>query len=123
VTIDPGWALGLYPCVELDVFIFRHFLDGPDLPPGASIPAVSRAFGSCHMVLVKLIMEYGNLDYVRFSPDYFVEAKQAGHINRKTNCPVWKTAIGGKVGYGRTFQESLCKLGIVLKYDPSLAVG
>ena len=112
-------ALGLPPSLELDMYVMHNIVQGPDeaMSPDriGSLPAFSRKFGDCQMLLVMAAHEVGQLNVV-CDPSYFQEARDKGFIKRLRPCVVWRIESSGKVGYGRNFGEALCKLLIVTKY-------
>jgi hypothetical protein len=113
-------ALALPPSLELDMYIFQHIIQGPeDMLEGMNIgrlPAFSRKFGDCQILLIKAIMELGCLSVI-CDPGYFHEAQLKGFMVRKTPCIVWRVSAQTDkyVGYGRNFEEALCKLHIYAK--------
>jgi hypothetical protein len=121
--MDPKRALAMAPCMDLDVYVFAKILEGPEdmLEPSRmpSIPAFSRVFGACHMLLIKAVHEFGPLR-VDMNPAYFGAAIACGFMIRKTPCPVWKISNQGcsVIGYGRSFEEALCKMFIYHKMCP-----
>jgi len=114
-------ALAMAPCLDLDVFVFAKVLDGPEemmeSSNMASIPAFSRVFGACHMLLIKAMNELGAMT-IEMGPQFFDEASFRGYMVRKTPCPVWKITAGKIIGFGRNFEEAVCKLLITAIHRP-----
>ena len=111
-------ALALPPSMELDMYVFSNIVDGPDEMMQdeniGRLPSFSRKFGDCQMLLVKVVMELGQISVV-MDPGLFGEAVAKGFMVRKTPCIVWRISAADFVGYGRNFEEALCKLLIVAK--------
>ena len=118
--ITPERAIGLPPSLELDMFMFANVLQGPEdmlrTENLGQMPSLSRKYGASQMVLLMAVHELGQLS-VDVSPTYFGVAKEKGFIVRKTECIVWKIAAATATGYGRSFEEALCKLLIAAKYE------
>lgn len=112
-------ALASPPSMELDMFVWQNILEGPEdmLSPDnvGRMPALSRRYGDGQLVLLKAIHELGTLS-VAVDSGYFHEEMLNGFITRKTPCVTWRIEAGTIVGYGRSFEEALCKLLIVAKY-------
>jgi hypothetical protein len=111
-------ALALPPSLELDMFVFANVLQGPDEMLAAEnmgrLPGLSRKFGDCQMLLIMAVKELGSLT-VDVDPGFFEIAVAEGFIVRKKPCVVWRIAAATAAGYGRNFEEALCKLLIVTK--------
>lgn len=111
-------AIALPPGLELDMYVFANVLQGPHdaVSPDriGGLPGFSRKFGDCHMLLVMASQELGALT-VESGPELFELASKAGFMARKNPCITWRISAGGVVGYGRNFEEALCKLLIVAK--------
>lgn len=105
------------------MFVYANILEGPEdgLMPGnlGRMPAFSQKFSDCHMLLIKALMELGELK-TEISAGLFDEAVRLGFMVRKRPCPVWRMEAGGLVAYGRSFGEAVCKLLIVSKYRPAV---
>ena len=112
-------VLAMPPCTELDMYIFANIIEGPEeLLEDHSIgqlPSFSRRFADCQMLLIKAGMELGPLT-VTIDPTMFAEASRLGFMIRKTPCVVWQIKSSEFTGYGRNFEEALCKLLIVAKH-------
>lgn len=113
-------ALALPPSLELDLYVMANVLDGPDemleIQNLGRLPGFSRKFADCQMLLVMAAKELGQLS-VDIVPEMFEYAVQQGFMVRKKPCVVWRVAAGDKVGFGRNFEEALCKLLIVAKCE------
>ena len=112
-------ALALPPSMDLDIFMWHNVLEGPEdilLPDNVGrMPALSRRFGDCQLVLLKAIHELGAIN-IAVDPNLFEEARAKGFIIRQRPCIVWRIEASGVVGYGRSFEEAMCKLLIVAQY-------
>jgi hypothetical protein len=115
-------ALALPPSLELDLYVMANVLDGPDemleIENFGRLPGFSRKFADCQMLIIMAVNELGPLS-TYMSPDLFSIAVDAGFMVRKRPCVVWRSEAGGFIGYGRNFEESLCKLLIVAKCEKS----
>jgi hypothetical protein len=113
-------AKALPPCLELDMFMFANILEGPDdmlLPENLGrMPGLSRKYGDSQMLLLKAVHELGRIT-IDVDPNLFEVAVEKGFFVRKTPCIVWRVASDDFVGYGRNFEEALCKLLMVAKYE------
>jgi hypothetical protein len=119
--MSPGFALRLPPGPALDVFVYEYVLGGmiergPTSGEPVKLPACSRKFSSCHVILIKLIVEASGKDLVTsFGKQNFEAAKKGGFLAKPYVSPTWKVSLGEDIGYGRSFQEAICKLAIVIK--------
>lgn len=120
------YALKLLPGFELDVFIFRYIFDGiletVNTPAGKRlerpIPSFSRRADAAKMLLIKMVMQADlKQANIYFGNEWWDSGHLAGHLPFDKPFPTWKISIEGRSGYGRTFEEAICKLAIVTKRD------
>lgn len=113
-------AKALPPCLELDMFVYANIMEGPEemlLPSNVGrLPGFSRRYADGQMLLIKAVNELGRLT-IDMDPALFETAVERGFFTRKTPCVVWRIASDNHIGYGRNFEEALCKLLIVAKYE------
>lgn len=111
-------ALALPPGIELDMYVMANVLEGPDetieIKNLGRLPGFSRKFADCKMLLIMATQELGRLG-IDCDPNHFAEAVDKGFIIRKRPCIVWRIDTKDNIAFGRTFEESLCKLLILVK--------
>jgi len=74
------------------------------------------AFGACHMILIKVMAENQENELgVQWGEQHFDQAKRSGFVLLEKPGPVWRLSLGVANAYGRSFQEAVCKLAIVLE--------
>jgi hypothetical protein len=129
--ITPEMALASPPGLGLNVFVFEYVLGGvversapmygrdagqSDREEPYRIPNCSMLFGDCHMVMIKVMAENQEDELVvSWGGQHFDAAKGLRFISSEKQVPVWRLSLGGGVAYGRSFQEAICKLAIVLE--------
>lgn len=117
---DIPWvrALALPPSLELDMYVMANVLCGPDEALSVEnlgrLPGFSRKFADCQILLIMATQELEELT-VEASPCLFELAVKDGFIIRKRPCMTWRVSSRQATGYGRNFEEALCKLLIVHK--------
>lgn len=109
--MDPRDALLLFPSTELDMFVFKRCLEGPD-DFGGFMPNFSKNFAHTQALLVKMLMTNGGELKISLSPYHFSKAIEAKQLVKKNECPIWKIEHSPYVGYGRNLAEAICKLVI-----------
>lgn len=72
---------------------------------------------SAYMLLIKIFMEYGQEIKIDLNKKYYDDALKKKMIKGKFPKPVWAIECNGKIGYGNSLPEAICKLSIILKYD------
>lgn len=111
----PEQALSLPPGMALNVFVFDYVLGGLAEDPNR-IPNCSMAFGDCHMILIKIMAEnQEDVLGVSFGQQHYDAAKSCRFVLTEKPVPTWKVTLGSANGYGRSFQEAVCKLAIMLQ--------
>jgi hypothetical protein len=75
---------------------------------------------NAYIVLIKIIMEYSNKFEILLDISNYYEAVNKGLIKMKRAIPMWKVSANGRVGYGFSLAEAICKLAIALKYKVDL---
>ena len=123
ITLDR--ALLLSSGLELDHYVWTQvfeLIDQLDLmamlldPPNRNkMPAFSKNTASTHMILVWLCSA-GAILTISLG-EYTDEAiAKLQMVERERKYPVWKIVSSeGDTGYGRTYQEAMCKLAILRK--------
>ncbi len=113
--ITPELALALPPGIGLNMFVFDYVLGGLAEDPNR-VPNCSMTFGDCHMIMIKVMAENQESELgVSWGQQHFDAARGTGFVRVDKPVPAWKLTLGGAVGYGRSFQEAMCKLAIVLQ--------
>ncbi len=111
---DPASVLLLPPCIDLDRYVLHHVLEAPAEFSVRLSPTMR--FADCHAVLVKLSLE-GCVLESSFGESNFNAAFLANQVARKNAIPMWRVSFGNHHGYGRNFEEALCKLAICRRFD------
>lgn len=111
---DARTILMLAPCMDLDRYVLHHIMDAP--PEASMVLSPSMKFSDCYGILVKLVME-GSVLQVSFGEQNFDAAQRFGQVSRKNPIPMWRVSGGDYVGYGRNYQEAICKYAICKKFD------
>ena len=129
--IKPEDALGLIPGCELDVFIWEYIFDGvtPSEDPIASkaIPAFSKRPEANKMLMIRMFAENPEMSMgIRYGEEFGPAARTARHVVTERVYPVWSvTGVvckGASIlgSYGRTLEEAVAKMAIMIKmYEES----
>jgi hypothetical protein len=75
---------------------------------------------NAYIVLIKIVMEYSKEFEILFDVSNYHEAVHKNLIEMKRIIPIWRITANGKMGYGFSLAEAICKLAIALKYGVDL---
>ena len=131
-------ALSMPPGLGLNVFVFEYVMGGlversapmygreagqSAASEAMRIPNCSMSFADCHMVLIKVMAERPDPAtelHVAWGTEFFDMAKHCGFVLSEKSVPVWRLSLGTASAYGRSFQEAVCKLAILIQMHPNL---
>lgn len=116
---NPIDALRFYQSLDLDRFVFCEVLEMPWDETNNFLPPVSQNFASSQIVLQYILLNHGKIT-ISLSESNFDDAVKYHFIANKNKKPIYKFECNGKVAYGRSFSEGLCKLAICLKFNIDL---
>ena len=121
--------------LALDVFVWEYVFDGEvdlyfrgDHVPGHeaptagnTVPRFSTSLSAAKILLIKMFSENPGLNLdIEYGLEWYDEAEKAGFVWKGNQIPVWRLGVSGRDGnaddvvFGRTLEESLCKLAIKL---------
>ena len=112
---------------DLDVFVFRYVFDGlveweVDRFGGTKLsrplPSFSRKADAAKLLMVKIVVghpESGGGLTIRFNDVNLKMAKVYEQTLKADTGPMWRVDFGNHSGFGKRFEEALCKLAIKMK--------
>lgn len=122
--LTPEQALACKAGLDLDVFVWEYVWDGQPGDMGGQVPPFSRKADAAKMLMIRMFVDHGPFQMlVEHGTRMYRDAVSAGHVYDGPEIPVWYFAALGESGFGRTYEEALCKLAIIIERKRRQAEG